>query len=67
MKKSPQDSQKKASAGVTIGRQGFAQISAVEGIRLTNEMRADFQDFDLKRLSNAERRQKIARKYGTAR
>ena len=67
MKKSPQNPQKKAPTGVTIGRQGFARISAVEGIRLTNEMRADFQDFDLKRLSNAERRLTIARKYGTTR
>jgi hypothetical protein len=50
---------------VTIGRTGFAQISAVEGIRLTEEMWNDIRDFDLKRLSNADRRKTILRKYGT--
>jgi len=50
---------------VTIGREGFAQISAVEGIRLTEEMWKDFRDFDLKRLSNAKRRKMIVQKYGT--
>jgi len=55
----------KSSDNVTIGREGFAQISAVEGIRLTEEMWKDFRDFDLKRLSNAKRRKMIVQKYGT--
>jgi hypothetical protein len=52
---------------VTIGRTGFARISAIEGIRLTEEMWDDFRAFDLKRLSNAERRKTILRKYGNSR
>jgi hypothetical protein len=63
MKKPARRSQKPSDA-VTIGRGGFAQISVVEGIRLTEEMWSDFRDFDLKRLSHAERRKTILRKYG---
>jgi hypothetical protein len=57
----------KKKASITIGRQGFAQISAIEGIRLTDEMWADFREFDHRRLSSNERRQAIARKYATPR
>ena len=48
----------------TLGRQGFAKISAVEGIRLTHEMNEDFRDFERQRLTPAERRTVLSRKYG---
>jgi len=65
--KKPAPRSQKPSDEVTIGRGGFARISAVEGIRLTEEMWNDFRDFDLKRLSHAERRKTILRKYGNHR
>jgi hypothetical protein len=56
-----------AAKGFKVGRQAFAKISAVEGIRLSREMARDFGEFDRKGLSAGERRKVIARKYGTAR
>jgi hypothetical protein len=50
--------------GFTIGRQGFAMISAVEGLHLSDEMKRDLQEFDRKRLPGDERRRAIIRKYG---
>jgi hypothetical protein len=47
-----------------LGRARFAKISAVEGIRLTPDMRQDLEDFDKQGLSAAERRKRIAQKYG---
>ncbi len=47
----------------TIGRKVFAKISAVEGISLTPGMRKDFQVFEEKNLSHADRRQAISKKY----
>jgi hypothetical protein len=47
-----------------LGRARFAKISAIEGIRLTPEMRQDLKDFDEQGLSAAERRKRIALKYG---
>jgi len=58
---------KRNAKGYTIGRAGFAKISAVEGIRLTPAMTADFREFERKGLSPEERRKAIARKYGKAR
>lgn len=51
----------------TLGRGAFARISAVEGLRLTAAMEADFREFDRKGLSARERRAVLARKYGAAR
>ena len=48
----------------TIGRRGFAKISAVEGLRLSDEMEKDFEAFDRKGLSGEERRRVIINKYG---
>lgn len=62
-----QKPKKPAATGYTIGRAGFAKISAVEGIRLTPEMAADFGEFERKGLSPEERRKAIAGKYGKAR
>ena len=58
---------KRSAKGYTIGRAGFAKISAVEGIRLTPAMAADFREFERKGLSPEERRKAIAGKYGKAR
>ena len=57
---------KRAKKGHIIGRAGFAKISAVEGIRLTPAMAADFRGFEEKGLSPKERRKAIAGKYGKA-
>lgn len=51
----------------TLGRAGFAKISAVEGIRLTAAMDREFEDFDRRGLTAAERRRNISRKYAKAR
>lgn len=54
----------RAHESFTIGRNGFAKISAVEGVRLSREMKQDLRDFDRKGLSDHERGRAIARKYG---
>lgn len=51
----------------TLGRDGFAKISAVEGIRLSGEMQRDIREFDREALSDDERRRRIARRYGSKR
>jgi hypothetical protein len=48
----------------TIGRNAFVKVSAVEGIRLSDDMIRDLRDFDRKKLSDGERGHAIARKYG---
>lgn len=48
----------------TLGRHGFAKISAVEGIKLSPEMADDFREFDRQELSPSERRKAIRHKYG---
>lgn len=50
--------------GYVIGRNRFAKISAVEGIRTTAAMDADFVEFEREGLSADERRKVIGRKYG---
>lgn len=55
------------SKGFVLGRARFGKISAIEGIRTTPAMEADFRDFERKGLSAAERRQVIGRKYGKSR
>ena len=40
--------------GLTLGLEGFAWISAVEGIKLSAESREMFAEFDRKGLSNEE-------------
>ena len=52
-----------AKAGFTLGRSGFANISAVEGIRLSSEMEKRFRDFDRDGLSASDRRKVIARTF----
>ena len=52
-----------AKAGFTLGRSGFAKISAVEGIRLTSDMEQRFRDFDRQGLSASDRRKAIVRTF----
>jgi hypothetical protein len=60
-------SSKRSTKGFVLGRARFAKISAVEGIRTTPAMEADFRDFERKGLSADERRKVIGRKYGKVR
>jgi hypothetical protein len=55
---------KAAAKRFTLGREAFAQISAIEGLHLTLEMKRDFQRFDEERLPNRNRRGAIVAKYG---
>lgn len=67
MKQSASRSPKRAAKGYVLGRALFAKISAIEGIRTTPAMEADFREFDRKGLSAEERRKAIGRKYGKVR
>ena len=59
---------RKASAkSYTLGRAGFAKISAIEGIHLTPEMEAQFLDFDRQGLSPDDRRKAIAHAFSVPR
>ena len=53
-------------AGFRLGRDRFARISAVEGISLTEEMRATLERFDREGLSAEERRRAILRRFAPA-
>jgi hypothetical protein len=55
---------KKRASGFVLGRQNFAKISAVEGIRLSRDQIADFVEFDRKGLAPKARRAILAAKYG---
>jgi hypothetical protein len=54
----------KPTTRLVLGRARFAKISAVEGIHLSSEMRKDLLDFDRQGLTAAERRKRIAKRYG---
>lgn len=47
-----------------LGRDRFSKISEVEGIRTSKEQDEDFKQFDRDRLSHAERRRILLKKYG---
>lgn len=51
----------------TLGRARFAQISAVEGVALTPEMREMMDRFDREGLSAAERRRAIVCRFAPSR
>ena len=48
----------------TLGRGHFEKISAVEGIRLSRGLRADFEEFDRLGVPADERRRVLMMKYG---
>jgi hypothetical protein len=50
--------------GLTLGRKSFEKISAVEGLRLSPEMKGTFRTLDKSGASAAVRRQTILEKYG---
>ena len=52
---SPPKRSRRAAAGATLSREGFARISAVEGIRLTPAMQRRAAEFERKSLSPEER------------
>ena len=60
----PKTKNGRARESFTIGREGFAKISAVEGVRLSDDMKQMFREFDSKGLSAEERRHEIVRRYG---
>ena len=51
------------SHGTVIGREAFAKISEVEGIRLDDDAKAMFADFDRRKLSAEERRRAIVSRF----
>ncbi len=57
---------KRVSAKFVIGRERFTQISAVEGIELTVEMKKRSERFDREHLSPAQRRKEIIKVYKKA-
>ena len=46
-----------------VGREDFAKISEMEGIRLTEDGKAMFAEFDRHNLSAEERRQAIIKRF----
>jgi hypothetical protein len=46
-----------------LGRERFAKISAVEGIKPTAAMKKRASDFEVRGLSSAERRREIVKAY----
>ena len=65
--KTVQRAPKSSGKSFTIGRRAFAKISEIEGVRLSDDMNEDFQEFERKELSPQDRRQAISRKYAKAR
>jgi hypothetical protein len=55
----------KQPTGFTLGRDRFAKISAVEGIKPSRRTEEDFREFDRKGLSADERRRELTGKYGS--
>ena len=54
---------KRVTAKLVIGRQRFAKISAVEGIKPTSAMKKRAAQFDRDGLSASERRREIIKAY----
>jgi hypothetical protein len=51
---------------LVIGLRGFEKISAVEGLRLTRDMKGTFRNLDKRNASATERRSVISKKYGSS-
>jgi hypothetical protein len=63
----PSRADRSRSGDFTLGRDGFARISAVEGITLTADMRDMMNRFDREGLSAAERRRAIISRFAPSR
>lgn len=50
--------------GDTLGLRAFEKISAVEGIRLSGDMRKDLQSLDARQMNEGQRTRFITGKYG---
>ena len=59
----PKQLTRSAKTGLTIGRERFAKISAVEGIELSPDMKRRAADFDRRGVSGVQRRRAILRAY----
>jgi hypothetical protein len=53
-----------SATGLVIGRTAAAKINAVEGIRLTPDMRRMFKEFDEQGLTAPQRRRLLAQRFG---
>jgi hypothetical protein len=53
----------KACRAFVVGREAFARISEADGIRLSDEMKNAFAEFDAQGLSHAERRRAIISRF----
>jgi hypothetical protein len=62
-KRAAPPNRERTTSGMTLGRERFAKISAVEGIELTASMKKRAADFDRRGLSGEERRRTIIRAY----
>jgi hypothetical protein len=51
--------------GLVLGREAFAAISAIEGLKVPPEMDELFREFDRLGLSPEERRAALIKKYGS--
>ena len=51
-------------AGFILGAEAWAHICAIEGLRLTEEMKQEHREFDRLGLTPKERREYIIKKYG---
>jgi hypothetical protein len=51
----PPNQSRRDDGDFTIGREGFAKISEVEGLKLTAEMKRRITEFDRKGLTSDER------------
>ncbi len=53
------------TSGFSFTLDEFEEISAVEGIKFSAELKEEFRTFDRECLSDEERRRAIAEKYGS--
>ena len=64
MSKKPTAPMNRTPRGVVLGLGAFEKISAVEGVKLTREMKRDLQTISGQRMSASERTRFITSKYG---
>ncbi len=64
MSKARTDKARTRPTGLVLGLSAFEKIGAVEGIRLTEEMRRDLSAFERHSMSSEESTHFISEKYG---
>lgn len=64
MAKKPMVTRDAETGRLVLGREAFAKITAVEGIRMSRSMRGEFEKLDATRASPAKRRATLSAKYG---